>query len=67
MSGCALQRKEAAKLELATGSVTPELCAVENAAVERSWALINNLLIYRSLSLKLCLQATEVCQQRKWR
>lgn len=40
---------------------------VKNAAVEPSWALINNLLIYRSLSLKRRLQATEGCQQRRWR
>lgn len=40
---------------------------VKNAAVAPSWALINNLLIYRSLSLKRRLQATEGCQQRRWR
>lgn len=45
----------------------PEWRAVENAAVEPSWALINNLLIYHSLSLKRRLQATEGCQQRRWR
>lgn len=43
----------------------PEWRAVENAAVEPSWALINNLLIYHSLSLKRRLQATEGCQQRR--
>lgn len=45
----------------------PERRSVENAAVEPSWALINNLLIYHSLSLKRRLQATEGCQQRRWR
>lgn len=50
-----------------------ELCAaserrvVESAAVEPSWALINNLLIYHSLSLKRRLQATEGCRRRRWR
>ena len=41
--------------------------SVANAAVEPSGALINNLLIYRSLSLKRRLQATEGCRWRKWR
>lgn len=45
----------------------PECHTVENAAVEPSWALINNLLIYHSLSLKRRLQATEGCQRRRWR
>lgn len=40
---------------------------VKNAAVEPSWALINNLLIYRGLSLKRRLQATEGCRRRRWR
>lgn len=47
--------------------MAPEWRAVENAAVEPSWTLINNLLIYRSLSLKQRLQATEGCQRRRWR
>lgn len=40
---------------------------LKNAAVEPSWALINNLLVHHSLSLKRRLQATEGCQQRRWR
>lgn len=46
--------------------VAPERRAAESAAVEPSRTLINNLLVYRSSSLKQRLQATEGCQRRRW-
>lgn len=74
MSGCTVRRGveggagKSSQLALIAGRGNRKSgLSVKNAAVEPSWALINNLLIYRSLSLKRRLQATEGCQQRRWR